>query len=100
MLQSNLKTIRTDMNTLVRDAQDLFRAATALSGEKAEELRSRGIRLLDTAVEKAQDAQATALQSGKELAASTDDYVRKNPWRAISVAAAVGLLVGVVVSRK
>lgn len=100
MLESNLRTIKTDMNTLVKDAQELFRAATALSGERADELRTKGMRLLDTAVERAHDAQASAIQTGKELAVSTDDYVKKNPWKAISVAAAAGLLLGVAVSRK
>jgi ElaB/YqjD/DUF883 family membrane-anchored ribosome-binding protein len=30
----------------------------------------------------------------------TDDYVRDNPWQAIGVAAAIGFLVGLVVSRR
>ena len=56
--------------------------------------------LLDTALTKAQDVQAAALDTGKELAASADDYVQENPWRAVSISAGVGLLVGLIIGRK
>jgi ElaB/YqjD/DUF883 family membrane-anchored ribosome-binding protein len=100
MLESNLKVVNNDLKTLVKDAQALFQAAAALTGEKADEVRHRGMRLLDTALAKAQDAQASALVAGKEMAASADDYVKENPWRAIAAAAGVGLLMGVILGRK
>lgn len=100
MLESNLKVVNNDMKALVKDAQALFQAAAALTGEKAEEARSRGMRLLDRALAKAQDAQASALAAGREAATSADDYVKENPWRVISVAAGVGLLLGVILGRK
>ncbi len=100
MLESSLKTVRTDMKTLIRDAQELFREATSVTGVKAEELRKQGLNLLDTAVAKAQDVQAAALETGKELASDADDYVRDNPWRAVAISAGVGLLVGLLISRK
>ncbi len=100
MLESNLKAVNNDVKTLVKDAQALFHAATALTGEKAEEVRDRGMRLLDTALVKAQDAQASALVAGKKMAVSADGYVKDNPWRTIAAAAGVGLLLGVIVARK
>jgi ElaB/YqjD/DUF883 family membrane-anchored ribosome-binding protein len=100
MLESNLKTVRTDMKTLIQDAQELFREATSSTGLKAEELRSKGLTLLDTAMAKAQDVQAAALETSKELAGEADDYVRENPWRAVAISAGVGLLVGLLISRK
>ncbi|MDB5764793.1 MAG: hypothetical protein JWQ21_3788 [Herminiimonas sp.] len=100
MLESNLKAVNNDVKTLVKDAQALFQAAAALTGEKAEEVRNRGMRLLDTALDKAQDAQASALVAGKEMAASTDGYVKENPWCAIAAAAGAGLLAGVILGRK
>lgn len=100
MLEANVKAINKDMKSLVKDAQELFSAATSLSGEKAEELRGRGMRLLDAAVSKAQDAQASAIQAGKDMAVSTNGYVKENPWRAIAVSAGAGLLLGVILARK
>ena len=100
MLESNLQAVNNDVKTLVADAQALFKEAAALTGEKAEEVRNRGMRLLDTALLRAQDAQASALVAGKEMAASVDGYVKENPWRAIAAAAGVGLLMGVILGRK
>ncbi|MFC5473814.1 DUF883 family protein [Paraherbaspirillum soli] len=100
MLESNLKLISNDIKTLIKDAQTLLQAAAALPGEKAEEVRNRAMRLLDTALAKAQEAQTSVLDAGKEMAVSADDYVKENPWRAIATAAGVGLLVGVILARK
>ncbi len=100
MHESNLKTVRTDMKSLIKDAQDLFREATSATGIKAEDLRNRGLDLLDTAMVKAQEVQTAALETGKEIAGTADDYVQENPWRAVAIAAGVGLLAGMLIARK
>jgi len=100
MLESNLKTARTDMKSLIRDAQELFREATANTGVKADELRDKGLNLLDAAMDKMQDVQAAVVETGREVADSTDDYVRENPWKAVAISAGVGLLVGLLIARK
>lgn len=100
MIESNLKTVRTDMKSLIKDAQDLFREATSASGIKAEDLRNKGLNLLDNAMAKAQDMQSAALETGKEIADTADDYVQGNPWRAVAISAGVGLLVGMLIARK
>ena len=89
-----------DVKTLVRDAQSLLAAAATLTGEKAEELRGRGMEMLDTAMGKASVVQDQALVKGKEMAHTADVYVKDNPWRTIAAAAGVGLLVGVILGRK
>ncbi len=94
------KTVRNDMKTLVRDAQQLFREASQATGERADELRAKGQDLLDGAAQRAQELQAVALETGKELASGTDSYVRQNPWKAVAISAGVGLLVGMLISRK
>lgn len=100
MLENNLTTVNNDVKTLVKDAQALLTAAASLTGEKAEEVRVRGMKALDGALAKAQEVQATAIVKGKEAAASTDAYVKENPWRSIAAAAGIGLLVGVILGRK
>jgi ElaB/YqjD/DUF883 family membrane-anchored ribosome-binding protein len=100
MLSSNIKTVQSDMRTLVRDAQDLFREATTATGEKADALRARGLSLLDAAMAKAQDLQAAAIETGKEMAETADNFVQENPWKAVAISAGVGLLLGVLIARK
>ena len=100
MMESKLKTVRGDMKTLVQDAQALFNEASAAGGIKADELRSRGMQLLDSALEQVQELQTATPEKGKELADSTDHYIRENPWQAVGLAAAVGVLVGMLIARK
>lgn len=100
MHRSTLKTTRSDIRSLVKDAQELFREAATTTGEKAENLREKGLELLDSAISKAQDVQEAAIEAGKEIASTTDNYVKENPWRAIAISAGVGLLIGLVISRK
>jgi ElaB/YqjD/DUF883 family membrane-anchored ribosome-binding protein len=95
-----MSNVQTDVKTLVKDAQALLTAAAALTGEKAEELRARGMQMLDVAMGKASQVQGQAVVKGKELAHTADVYVKDNPWRTIAAAAGVGLLVGVILGRK
>lgn len=100
MRKSSIRTTRGDIGTLVKDAQDLFHEAALSTGEKAEELRVKGLELLDAAVVKAQNVHTAAIETGKEFAATTDDYVHENPWGAVAVSATIGLLLGLIISRK
>lgn len=90
----------TDMKALVKDAQSLLTAAAALTGEKADDMRARGMELLDKAMGKATQYQGQALVKGKELAHTADVYVKDNPWRTVAVAAGAGLLLGALLGRK
>ena len=98
MLENNLKTVRTDLRSLLRDAQDLFREATSTTGMKAEDLRARGLDLLDTAMVKAQDIQTVAVDTSKEVVDTADSYVKDNPWRAVAISAGVGVVLGLMLS--
>ncbi len=100
MYRPTLKTTRSDIRSLVKDSQELFHEAAVTTGKTAEDLREKGLELLDAAVSKAQDVQAAAIEISKEIAATTDEYVQENPWRAIAISASIGLLVGLVISRK
>jgi ElaB/YqjD/DUF883 family membrane-anchored ribosome-binding protein len=100
MLTSNIKTARTDLKSLLRDAQELFREATLSTGDKADDLRGRGLVMLEAAMSKAQDVQTVALEKGKEVALTTDEFVHQNPWKAVAIASGVGLLVGMLIARK
>ena len=88
-----------DTKNMVRDAQSLLQAAAALTGQKADELRARGMDMLDQALGKAGQYQDQAIEKGKELAHTADVYVKDNPWRTVLAAAGVGLLVGMLIRR-
>jgi ElaB/YqjD/DUF883 family membrane-anchored ribosome-binding protein len=97
---SNASEASSDVKALVRDAQSMLNAAAALTGDKAEELRSRGMELLDRALGRAGNYQDQAIERGRELAHEADVYVKDNPYRTLALAAGVGVMLGVLLSRK
>lgn len=99
-ISGSMYATQSDMKALVRDAQSMLTAAASLTGEKAEELRARGMELLDRALGGASLLPTQAVVKGKELARNADVYVRDNPWRTVAVAAGVGVLIGMLLSRK
>ncbi|MFZ6709427.1 DUF883 family protein [Undibacterium sp. TC9W] len=100
MLESDFKSVNKDIKVLLKDAQGLFTAAAALTGEKADEMRARGMKMIDTAMQMTQDAQQSVIAAGKQVAKTTDNYVKEHPWGTLGTAATVGLLVGLLCSRK
>ena len=99
-IDSSLQNASADMKLLVKDAQALLTAAASLTGDKAEDLRMRGMEMLDRAMGKASQYQGQAVVKSKELAQTADVYVKDNPWRTVAAAASVGLLVGIFLGRK
>jgi ElaB/YqjD/DUF883 family membrane-anchored ribosome-binding protein len=89
-----------DFSDVLVEAETLLKQAAKESGEKATDLRSQVETKLRTAKVKLQELQDDAIDNAKAAARATDDYVHDNPWQAIGVAAAVGLLVGLVIGRR
>lgn len=46
------------------------------------------------------DIQRLVTEKSKKAATATDEFVRENPWAALGVAAAIGCVVGLLISRK
>jgi ElaB/YqjD/DUF883 family membrane-anchored ribosome-binding protein len=89
-----------DMKVVVADAEEILRATAGVAGDKMGDLRERfGERLRDARIRLA-DAEAALVDRTKAAARATDDYVHENPWRAVGLAAAVGLLLGVIIGRR
>jgi len=78
-----------ELRAVVAAAEELLAAAGTESPERMNELRSR-------AEEALRGARARLEGAGEEL----EDQVRKHPYAALGIAAAVGLVIGVLLSRK
>lgn len=89
-----------DMKVVVADAEEILRATAGVAGERMGDLRERiGERLRDAKLRLA-DAEAALVDKTKAAARATDDYVHENPWRAVGIAAGIGLLLGVIIGRR
>ena len=89
-----------DMKVVVSDAEEILRATKGVAGDRIGELRERiAVRLRDAKMRIA-DADELLRDRTKAAARATDDYVNDNPWRAVGIAAGVGLLLGVIIARR
>ena len=88
-----------DMRAVVTDAEELLRATAGQAGDKVAAARERIQANLATAKERLAEAEHAVLEKTKQAAKATDEYVHENPWKAIGVAAGVGLVVGMLISR-
>src|SRR6185436_18145546 len=89
-----------DMKVVIADAEELLRATANQAGEKIGVARERIQDSLHQAKVKLAEAEAVLVERAKLAARYTDEYVQENPWRAIGVAAAVGVVLGLLLSRR
>lgn len=88
-----------DLQLVVTDAEELLRATAGQAGDKVAAARERIQGSLAAAKERLADAQDAMLEKTRQAAHATDEYVHENPWRAVGIAAGVGLVVGMLISR-
>lgn len=89
-----------DLKTVMNDAEALLRATSAQTGEKIQEVRARAEESLRQAKARLSSIEDEALRRAREVADATDEYVRENPWQSVGIAAGVGLLLGLLLSRR
>lgn len=100
MSNINKQKLVTDMKIVVADAEELLRTTASVAGEKVGELRERIQERLRDAKLRLADAEAALVDKTKAAARATDDFVQDNPWKAVGIAAGVGLLLGLILGRR
>jgi ElaB/YqjD/DUF883 family membrane-anchored ribosome-binding protein len=85
-LKINSERIADEIGDVVSDAKHL--------------LQSYGAEKLDGAKHSFESAQAAVSNSAKQYASTANSYIHDNPWQAIAIAAAAGLAVGFLVTRR
>jgi ElaB/YqjD/DUF883 family membrane-anchored ribosome-binding protein len=89
-----------DLKAVVADSEELLRATADQAGEKAAAMRDRiKVRLL-SAKDSLMEAEQALIEKTKAAAKATDEYVHENPWKAVGVAAGVGLVLGLLIGRR
>lgn len=89
-----------EFRNLVEAMDNVFSAAAGDSSANLAELKTQAEATLKKAKARIGDIEKTAVAKARKVAADSDDYVHENPWTAIGVGAAVGLLLGLLIGRK
>jgi ElaB/YqjD/DUF883 family membrane-anchored ribosome-binding protein len=89
-----------DLRLVVTDAEELLKATAGQAGEKVAAARARAAESIDAAKARIAQAGYAAAAQTREAAKAADAYVHDNPWSAVGVAAAVGVVIGVLIAKK
>ena len=100
MSVANKEKLVSDLKVVISDTEELLRATAGAAGEKVGDLRERLAVSLRDAKERIVDLEVALVDKTKAAARATDDFVHEEPWKAVGVAAAVGLALGVLIGRR
>ena len=93
--QANARLVA-DLKAVVTDAEELIKATAGLAGDKVAEVRQR----LATAVDSAKVTYQKLEEKTEAAVKATDQCIREHPYESVGVAFGLGLLIGVLVTRR
>lgn len=100
LTQAQRDKLMADLRVVLADAEALLHATAADANEGVAQLRSRVAESLSHAKSGLLATQAEALDQAKAAAKATDDFVHTHPWKAVGIAAGLGVLVGLLIGRR
>lgn len=89
-----------DLKGVVGDADELLKEVTHSTTEQLAAARTRIEAKLCEARSGLHDARVAVTQKARYAASATDEYARDNPWKLLAVAAAAGVVIGFLLSRR
>lgn len=92
--------LRAELKTLADTLEEVLNSSADKSKEEMGKLRSKAESALKESRARLGETSEAILRQTRETAARADDYVRANPWTGVGIGAAVGLVLGVLLSRR
>lgn len=89
-----------DFNAVMADVEALLKATANQSGEKLAKVRDKAEESLRVMKARMVESQAALLVKTQAAGKTVDDYIHENPWKGVSVAAGIALVIGLLVGRR
>lgn len=89
-----------EWRNLVTDVEDLIKKVANVDDAEVAAIRAKVEQTLAKAKTSATQGIAAIRGQTDEVTEATDQYVRENPWAAIGIAAAVGIVLGFIAGRR
>jgi ElaB/YqjD/DUF883 family membrane-anchored ribosome-binding protein len=100
MSQANTRKLMEDLRTVVADAESLLTATAHDVSEKARDARQRASGSVEQARKRLEELEEELTARAKAAAEDAGRYVKDNPWQSIGIAAAIGVVVGLILGRR
>ena len=88
----------TDLKTVLHDAEAWLRHGGSLTGEQFDAAKAKFENAITTAKEGLTNLEV--VEKSKAAAKATDVYVKENPWKAVGIGAAVGVVLGLLINTR
>lgn len=89
-----------DLQNVIHEAETWLDDSTGQLGAEAGKARRQFEDALQTAKTDLRKLEEGVLARGRQAARNTQVYVQDNPWKAVGLGAAIGVIAGMLISRK
>jgi ElaB/YqjD/DUF883 family membrane-anchored ribosome-binding protein len=89
-----------DLRIVISDAEELLRATASQAGEKVATAREKVQDSLQRVKAELAEVEDVLVEQGRQAARVADEYVRSNPWQSVGIAAGIGVIIGLLISRR
>lgn len=94
--EMNTDRLVADLKQVMKDSGELLEATAGTVSDKAQDARQRLAQVMDKAARTCHDLEQKAIDGAK----AADHVVREHPYQSMGVAFGVGVVIGVLLSRK
>lgn len=97
----NIKNVASaEVKNLIADVEDLLARIADLKDADVSRVRSKVMQAVGNAKDSLAESADNLRRQAREAVTATDDFVHDSPWQAVGIAALVGALVGILVTRR
>jgi ElaB/YqjD/DUF883 family membrane-anchored ribosome-binding protein len=95
-----LSGVSREFHNFLTDIEELVKTTTALTGEDLARAKAELNARIATAKESVEEMGGAIADRARDTAKVTDNYVHEQPWQAVGIGAALGLLIGLMLGRR
>ena len=98
-MNTETERLENDLRQVVNDAENLISEVAASAGNGFDEVRNKVESRLQSAKATLDEAKEAVTGRAKHAAYATEEYVGEHIWQSLAVAAAIGVVVGMLIRR-
>lgn len=100
MSKDNADDLRAELKSLADTLEEVLSNSGEKSKEELSKLRGKAEQALRESRHRLGETSDVIAKQTREAAARTDEYVRENPWASVGIGAAIGVVLGVLLTRR
>ena len=100
MSEASARNLIDDLRAVVSEAEELIEASVGDASERAGKVRERAEHSVGKARARLDELEHEFASRAKAASEEATNYVRENPLQAVGIAAAVGVIIGLMLGRR